>query len=663
MFCLLAGGLLIPIVFLVSNAFESLAIEREHRHRVVAERVMDELERTLSEFLRSEEERPYAHYRYFYASEADANEIRPSPLTGEPTEPFIMGYFQVEPDGEVSTPEVAIQKSSSDHESTPTVVTGGNRRIAKVRQVVTQLWRPGEGDLAMAQKETSATPSQQRPGTAIRLKGGGDPTDDNYLLEVVEQVTESVGAYESIQQLNSGLASRKKRAVKVAPSQARNVQNFVNRELSKSEDDQMLADRQTAKPASGRRDAQSSSSASPSWRGAERVEVDEAEASFVDKRQQHQSGAKKDIFIEVRQEPMVGRSVDDATLVLYRTVLVAEQAYRQGLLIDASRLVKWLSARVLRAGELDNQVQLFLETNPVVGREGDFLYRYRFADPFGSLTTVMQLQRLPDSGSTQYLYLLCAVVVIAASIGLFALYRMVAVVVSFAERRNNFVSAVTHELKTPLTAIRMYAEMLRDGLVPNDERKQKYYGLMTTESERLTRLLNNVLELSQLENNTRSLDIVGGDLSQELREVVALLRPHVEQAGFRLILGATTEQPAIALFDRDALKQILFNLVDNSLKYAKGAENKEILLGCHQLSEGMGVTVTDHGPGMAKKHLVRAFEPFYRAENEMTRSSKGTGIGLALVKGLAERMGGKVWGRNDEPQGFEVTILLPPVHP
>jgi two-component system phosphate regulon sensor histidine kinase PhoR len=91
---------------------------------------------------------------------------------------------------------------------------------------------------------------------------------------------------------------------------------------------------------------------------------------------------------------------------------------------------------------------------------------------------------------------LSALLVVAVVVGLYALYRMVAVQVRFAERRGNFVAAVSHELKTPLTAIRLYAEMLRDGMIESDKKRSEYYSTITSETERLSRLINNVLELS-----------------------------------------------------------------------------------------------------------------------------------------------------------------------
>src|SRR5262249_11677863 len=118
------------------------------------------------------------------------------------------------------------------------------------------------------------------------------------------------------------------------------------------------------------------------------------------------------------------------------------------------------------------------------------------AESFSEFTAHLVLRPLQGVGGATSVYALCAVVLAASVLGLTALYRMVSVVVGYAERRSNFVAAVSHELKTPLTAIRMYGEMLRDGMVPSEAKRDEYYRHITVESERLSRLINNVLGFS-----------------------------------------------------------------------------------------------------------------------------------------------------------------------
>jgi signal transduction histidine kinase len=217
---------------------------------------------------------------------------------------------------------------------------------------------------------------------------------------------------------------------------------------------------------------------------------------------------------------------------------------------------------------------------------------------------------------------------------------------------------VTHELKTPLTAIRMYGEMLRDGIVPSDAKRQEYYRHITAESERLSRLINNVLEFSRIEKGTRDMVLVTGSVDPVVQEAVALVRPHVEAEGFALRVETDGTLPPVR-FERDALLQVLFNLVDNAVKYARDGAERWIVVRVAQADGGVCLAVRDSGPGVPERHLAHVFEPFYRGERELTRRSRGTGLGLALVRGLVERMGARVDGRNVPDGGFEVTVAFP----
>ena len=199
--------------------------------------------------------------------------------------------------------------------------------------------------------------------------------------------------------------------------------------------------------------------------------------------------------------------------------------------------------------------------------------------------------------------------------------------------------------------------MLRDGIVASKEKRQQYYGIITAETERLTRLVNNVLELSRLERKDRPLNMTVGDVAPLIEEVVGILGPHAEQEGFLIQVNLDSNLPSVR-YDRDALLQVLFNLVDNAIKYSRGAPQKEITISCRREKDGLLLSVADRGPGVPPRHMKAIFQPFYRAENELTRSSKGTGIGLALVRGLVDRMGGSIHCENAETGGFVASISL-----
>lgn len=339
----------------------------------------------------------------------------------------------------------------------------------------------------------------------------------------------------------------------------------------------------------------------------------------------------------------------------------------EGFVIDEAALVESLQKRVLEQQGLGGLAQVTAVTNAAVsGRSytatkrgpGAYNFQHRFAEPFSALTARLDLAPLDDEGTFGLLFQLTALLAAAVVLGLYAIYRMVAVQLRFAERRNNFVAAVSHELKTPLTAIRMYSEMLRDDMVESDETRSEYYATITAETERLSRLINNVLELSRIERRERDVELVTGDMAAVAREVVESFRPHAEREGFSLRFESAPALPAVR-FERDALTQVLFNLLDNALKYSQRASERAIAVRCEPAADGgVCIRVSDRGPGVPDGQLGLIFEPFYRAQNELTRTQKGTGIGLSLVRGLVSRMQGTVSGKNLTP-GFEVCVTLP----
>jgi signal transduction histidine kinase len=366
----------------------------------------------------------------------------------------------------------------------------------------------------------------------------------------------------------------------------------------------------------------------------------------------------KEEALPQRAEPMSGRVVEADRLILTRTILRGGAVRREGIVVDVRRLGDWLRDQAFGGDGLAARAQLSFSTPLAPGATpaGDFVYQHRFADPFADLTAQLALATLPGLGGASWVYGLSVALALTALLGLLALYRMVSVAVAFAERRSNFVAAVSHELKTPLTAIRMYGEMLRDGIVASDAKRAEYYRHITAESERLSRLINNVLEFARLEKGTREVALVTAPVLPVVREATELVRPHLDAEGFALEIDADGNLPPVR-FERDALLQVLFNLIDNAVKYT-GDGAKRIVLRLTRDGDAVRIVVRDHGPGVPAQHLAHVFEPFYRGEHELTRRSKGTGLGLALVRGLVERMGGRVRGRNGPDGGFEVTIAL-----
>jgi signal transduction histidine kinase len=226
-----------------------------------------------------------------------------------------------------------------------------------------------------------------------------------------------------------------------------------------------------------------------------------------------------------------------------------------------------------------------------------------------------------------------------AAAAVFALLRGA---VSLSERRGAFVSAVTHELRTPLTTLRIYAEMLADGLIHEDGQQQEYLETMRTQSERLAHLVENVLAYSRLERGRRggALETVSvGELFAGLTEPLA---ERCRQAGTILDVDITEAAGDCSVrVDRPAIERILMNLVDNAVKYgsAEGADNR-IALRAELTAGKVRLQVEDNGPGVSRESRRRLFKPFSKSAAEAADSAPGVGLGLALSRRLARQMGG-----------------------
>ena len=229
--------------------------------------------------------------------------------------------------------------------------------------------------------------------------------------------------------------------------------------------------------------------------------------------------------------------------------------------------------------------------------------------------------------------------------------------IQLSERRGAFVSAVTHELRTPLTTFRMYAEMLAEKMVP-PERQEHYVKTLRVEAERLSHLVENVLQFARLEKSSEK-------SRGEETTVVALverfsdrLEARATQANMVFLMDIPERVGQTALHTEPAvMEQILFNLVDNACKYAKQADDCRIILSVRSLSRGMVEwRVRDFGPGIPKQEQKRLFRPFHKSDIEAANSEQGVGLGLALCRRMAKSLKGQL--EIVQPPASETGALL-----
>ncbi|MFO1515276.1 MAG: HAMP domain-containing sensor histidine kinase [Verrucomicrobiota bacterium] len=255
--------------------------------------------------------------------------------------------------------------------------------------------------------------------------------------------------------------------------------------------------------------------------------------------------------------------------------------------------------------------------------------------------------------------LLIVVMVLAIGVGSWLIVNDLSRQLTLARQKTDFVSNVSHELKTPLTSIRMFAELLAEGRVSDPAKQRSYLGIITAETARLTRLINNVLDFARLDQGEKTYNFSACDLARLTLDTAETYRPHLEQAGFTLICSAP-DQPLPVRGDADALAQVLVNLLSNAEKYSNG--QKEIAVevsrpgGTRPCAE---VRVLDRGPGVPRGAEEKIFEKFHRACDSLSSGIQGSGLGLTLARQIARAHGGDVVYQPRDGGGSCFTLCLP----
>lgn len=317
-------------------------------------------------------------------------------------------------------------------------------------------------------------------------------------------------------------------------------------------------------------------------------------------------------------------------LVLARRVEVGSKELIQGCLLDWPAIDQQLRAAV---ADLLPEAKLM----PVTATDEDISRRSAV------LPVRLEVGTIADMLAPALSPVKMSLVVAWSSLlfGAVAVALLLKGVITLSERRASFVSAVTHELRTPLTTFRMYAEMLSEGMVPDEVSRHRYLDTLRIEADRLTHLVENVLAYSRLER-TKPSKRVGPVVVEELLVTAASrLADRASQAGFELNVeaGDGVRQSQV-LADPSAVEQILFNLVDNACKYAAMATNRVLTIKAEPRGGWLYLRVCDHGPGVDPARRRALFQAFRKSAEDAAVSAPGVGLGLALCRRLARDMGG-----------------------
>jgi len=351
---------------------------------------------------------------------------------------------------------------------------------------------------------------------------------------------------------------------------------------------------------------------------------------------------------EVDYTPMAYLSLGDA-LVLQRVVSHAETGSVQGVLLDRAYLVDtWLPAVAARHAPADEPPRVVTDADACADPQavsehlpGVWLC---FAAPAAP----------PDHLAFQAGALLGLIVIVG--VGVVVVARAARRADELSAQKTAFVSAVSHELRTPLTTLRMHAELLQEGLVAPGSLATIHDDLVR-ESVRLSRLVENVLAVSQLEEGRRVLDPRPGDLAALIREVALGQSRHIASKGFTVELDLPDELRC--RFDAQAIEQIVVNLLDNALKYAAESDDRRLRVALLAQPGRAVLHVQDRGPGIPASERERVFQRFVRVQRASTAHTPGTGLGLSLVRDLARAHGGDAHARARPGGGVDIEVWLP----
>jgi signal transduction histidine kinase len=225
-----------------------------------------------------------------------------------------------------------------------------------------------------------------------------------------------------------------------------------------------------------------------------------------------------------------------------------------------------------------------------------------------------------------------------------------------AQAKSNFVANVSHELKTPLSLLSLFSEILELGRVKNEEKKIEYYRIIRHESLRLNKMIDNILDFSKIEAGRKTYDFAAGDMAEVIENVLSSYRYQISNCGFDIQTNIQPDLPPV-LIDHDAMAQAISNLLDNAIKYS--GEVKQLSITTETVRSDLSIKIADHGIGIPRAEQAKIFEKFYRVGNGLVHDVKGSGLGLSLVKHIIEAHQGTISVESEVGKGSRFTILLP----
>ncbi|MBN1560476.1 HAMP domain-containing histidine kinase [candidate division KSB1 bacterium] len=339
-----------------------------------------------------------------------------------------------------------------------------------------------------------------------------------------------------------------------------------------------------------------------------------------------------------------------------------------GLLIDNMTFINEIVERRFKQMTLEDEFDFAIQKK---GRHDFFYYSTEYIpeEPFEESKPIWiladmdlkikmagtTLERMTKRRSRNNVMLLIAVNIVFI-IGLIYVTRNVAKEMELAKIKSNLVANVSHEIRTPVALIRMYAETLEMGHLQDEAKKKKYYQTMVAESIRLTQLINNMLDFSKIESRKKEYRLSPHDLGDIVRQILTMYQYNFEQKAFQIEQKIAPNLPPVNI-DSEATTQAIVNLLDNAMKYS--LENKYICVSLEQRGQHIILSVTDHGIGIPESEHEKIFQKFYRVGDSLVHDTKGSGLGLSLVDHIMRVQNGAVTLKSRPGQGSTFSLVFP----
>jgi len=340
---------------------------------------------------------------------------------------------------------------------------------------------------------------------------------------------------------------------------------------------------------------------------------------------------------------------------------------QSGMVIDFPVYMRSVSEKLIRKIDPDSSINAKLEDingdlvlSRVITEEAQYL-TFPFPENLPKWELLLSKNRpgfvttLLKAGSGIYLFVFILIVLLMLLGFIFILYTL-SVELRLNKLKSEFISNVSHELKSPLTSIHMMTEMLHHNRVENEERKAEYYSAMLEESEHLSHLIDNILDFSRIDEDRKKFEFIDLDLDKLTREFIKSIREMIRETGFEISYSCPNKVSVIRA-DRNAILQVLYNLVDNAIKFS-GASRK-IDINLIFKDNEIQLSVKDYGIGISIKDQEKIFERFYRCRESQQSGIRGSGIGLTIVKKIVEDHGGYLTLDSRPGEGSVFTVRIP----